>query len=574
MERQPQRFQLRPQTMAGPYMTVVEYFQAIRRGWAVVFALLVVGSSVAVGVSQVQTPIYQASCRLFVAMGGVSEQSSNIAGAAQFAAQRVRSYTQVVSSPNVLQPIIDQLDLTGTPLELGEKLSVTNPLDTVLLDVKAKDTDAVLSASIANLACTHLGAEIEKIETLKTGLATNSAVTVSVISPATTPLEPVSPRKLLNLALGVLLGLAIGAGIVILRETLDTRIKDASTIVDRIGASPIGVIPFDPDRKMTPLVALSSRSFGSEAFRAVRTNLQYVNVDNPPKVFVITSSVPNEGKSTTTANLAITFALNGAKVLVVEADLRLPRLAAYLGTESSVGLTDVLAGNRELEDVVIPFRDGLFDLLPAGKVPPNPSELLGSDHMRHLLNSVRSSYDVTILDSPPLLPVTDAAVIAAQTDGAIVITRHNFTRREQLDKALEALGQVSAQLIGTIINFVPLANRRGYKKGYGYGGYGYGYGYGGYGYGGYGYGGYGYGGYGSGGYGGYGYGGYGGGSDSGYGFRYASRSPVRVLRRLTRRVRQALMPQARREQDRGPLSVPIQPDDGGIDLPHIDSDKR
>ncbi|NDC10661.1 MAG: polysaccharide biosynthesis tyrosine autokinase, partial [Oxalobacteraceae bacterium] len=376
-------------------MTVVEYFQAIRRGWAVVLALLVICGSAAFGVSQVQTPIYQASCRLFVAMGGVSEQSSNIAGAAQFAAQRVRSYTQVVSSPNVLQPIIDQLDLGGTPLELSEKLSVTNPLDTVLLDVKAKDTDAVAAASIANLACSYLGAEIEKIETLKTGLATNSAVTVSVISPATAPLQPVSPRKLLNLALGLLLGLAIGAGIVILRETLDTRIKDASTIVDRIGASPIGVIPFDPDRKMTPLVALSSRSFGSEAFRAVRTNLQYVNVDNPPKVFVITSSVPNEGKSTTTANLAITFALNGAKVLVIEADLRLPRLAAYLGTESSVGLTDVLAGNRDLEDVVVPFRDGLFDLLPAGKVPPNPSELLGSDHMRHLLNSVRSNYDVT-----------------------------------------------------------------------------------------------------------------------------------------------------------------------------------
>ena len=551
-------------------MTVVEYFQAIRRGWALVLTLFIIGGSAGFAFSQVQTPQYQASCRLFVAMGGVSDQSTSLQGAAQFAAQRVRSYTQVVSSPNVLQPIIDQMHLSVTPLELSDRLSVTNPLDTVLLDVRAKDINPVQAASIANLACSNLGTEIEKIELVRTSLAASSAVTVSVISPATAPMVPVSPRKTLNLALGLLVGMTLGAGIAILRETLDTRIKDASTIVDRIGASPIGVIPFDPDRKMTPLVALSSRSFGSEAFRAVRTNLQYVNVDNPPKVFVITSSVPNEGKSTTTANLAITFALNGARVLVVEADLRLPRLAAYLGTESSVGLTDVLAGNRELEDVVVPFRDGLFDLLPAGKVPPNPSELLGSDHMRHLLNSVRGSYDVTILDSPPLLPVTDAAVIAAQTDGAIVVTRHNFTRREQLDKSLEALGQVSAQLIGTIINFVPLASRRGYKKGYGYGGYGYGYGYGGYGYGGYG-----YGGYGSGGYGGYGYGGYGyGGSDSGYGFRYASRSPARILRRLTRKVRKSLTPRARREMDRGPLSVPMQPDDGSSDMPRIDSDRR
>jgi capsular exopolysaccharide synthesis family protein len=275
-----------------------------------------------------------------------------------------------------------------------------------------------------------------------------------------------------------------------------------------------------------------------------------VDVDNPPKVFVITSSVPNEGKSTTAANLAITFALNGAKVLVVEADLRLPRLSAYMGTESSVGLTDVLAGTRELDDVIVPFRDGLFDLLPAGKVPPNPSELLGSDHMRRLINTVRGRYDITILDSPPLLPVTDAAIIATQTDGAIVVARHNFTRREQLEKSVELLEQVSAHLIGTIVNFVPTGGSRRSRTGYGYG-YG---GYGSYGYGGYGS--YGYGGYGS--YGGGGsYGSYGGGYGGYGGYEYGTGSQKRanVGVRVWRRILEEFGIHSRREEDRGPLSV-------------------
>lgn len=535
-------------------MTVVEYFKVLRRGWALVLTFLIIGGGSAFGYSESQTPVYQASCRLFVAMGGVSDQSSNISGAAQFAAQRVRSYTQVVASPDVLQPIIDQLHLAETTQSLAKQISVTNPLDTVLLDVAAKNQDPVQAASISNLACSHLGSEVEAIERIKTGLTTSSAVTVSVISPASEPLSPVSPRKTLNLALGMLLGLAIGAGIVILRETLDTRLKDVETIVERMGASPIGLIPFDSDRRMSPLVALSSRSSGSEAFRSVRTNLQYVDVDNPPKVFVITSSVPNEGKSTTAANLAITFALNGAKVLVVEADLRLPRLSAYMGTESSVGLTDVLAGTRELDDVIVPFRDGLFDLLPAGKVPPNPSELLGSDHMRRLINTVRGRYDITILDSPPLLPVTDAAIIATQTDGAIVVARHNFTRREQLEKSVELLEQVSAHLIGTIVNFVPTGGSRRSRTGYGYG-YG---GYGSYGYGGYGsYGGGGYGSYGGGGYGGGSYGSYGGGYGGYGGYEYGTGSQKRanVGVRVWRRILEEFGIHSRREEDRGPLSV-------------------
>ncbi|NBO46381.1 MAG: hypothetical protein EBU85_05135, partial [Actinobacteria bacterium] len=359
-------------------MTVAEYLAALRRGWVTVLIAIFVGSVAAAGISLAQTPVYAANCRLFVAMGGVDTSGQNVLQGAQFAAQRVKSYTQVVASPNVLEPVIRQLKLNTTVTDLAKQVSATNPLDTVLIDVSAKDPNPIQAANLANLTCGNLGSEIERIELVKAGLTQASAVSVSVITPAVVPQFPVSPRKKLNVALGFLLGLAIGSGLVILRETLDTTIKDSQTVEDIMESAPIGTVPFDPERKAVPLAALSARSTASEAFRSLRTNLRYVDVDNPPKVFVVTSSIPGEGKSTTSANLAITFAVNGAKVAVLEGDLRMPRLASYLGNDSSVGLTDVLAGERALEDVLVPFRDGLFDLMPAGKVPPNPSELLGS----------------------------------------------------------------------------------------------------------------------------------------------------------------------------------------------------
>ncbi len=299
-----------------------------------------------------------------------------------------------------------------------------------------------------------------------------------LIKPAQDPTSPVSPRTRLNLVLGALLGLMVGVGIAILRSVMDTTIKTAADLEEASQATPLGIITFDPEAKTKPLVTLRGTP-RAEAFRSIRTNLRYVDVDNPPKAVVITSSVPGEGKSTTACNLAIALAQAGSKVLLMEADLRRPKITEYLGVEGSVGLTDVLIGQVPITKAITPWQRGLIDFLPSGAIPPNPSELLGSKQMADLLAQLEERYDVVILDAPPLLPVTDAAILATAADGALLVTRHGRTRREQVDEAADALRQVSVPILGVILNFAPSRKRGGY--GYSkYGGYdrGYGYGYG------------------------------------------------------------------------------------------------
>jgi capsular exopolysaccharide synthesis family protein len=285
------------------------------------------------------------------------------------------------------------------------------------------------------------------------------------------PLTPSSPNIPLNLALGALVGLAIGIGIAVLRAVLDTRIRTPRD-VELVTDSPlIGAIAYDPKAKERPLIVhadpLSPRA---ESFRALRTNLQFLDMGGR-SAFVVTSSVPSEGKSTTTINLAIALADAGKRVALIDADLRKPKVADYLGIEGGVGLTDVLIGRTRLGDVMLPWGKRSLYVLPAGKIPPNPSELLGSKQMHTLLEVLERDFDVVLCDAPPLLPVTDAAILAKATSGAIVVVAASRTNRHQLTRAVEALGTAGAGIAGIVLAMVPTRGPDAYYS------YGYSYGY-------------------------------------------------------------------------------------------------
>jgi capsular exopolysaccharide synthesis family protein len=202
----------------------------------------------------------------------------------------------------------------------------------------------------------------------------------------------------------------------------------------------------------------------------MRTNLQFLQLSDEGRSFVVTSSVAAEGKSTTSANLALTIAATGKRVILVEADLRRPKLSEYLGVVGTVGLTNVLIGLASLDDVLQPWGDGALSVLPAGRIPPNPSELLGSPAMRDLLRVLEKSYDMVILDAPPLLPVTDAAILAGIASGAIIVVASGRTRREQLSRSVEILDGVGARTLGIVMNFLPVKGPDAYTYG-GLGGY-------------------------------------------------------------------------------------------------------
>jgi receptor protein-tyrosine kinase len=197
--------------------------------------------------------------------------------------------------------------------------------------------------------------------------------------------------------------------------------------------------------------------------------LQFLNIDDPPRVLVVVSSVPGEGKTTTAISLAIVLAQSGQRVALVEGDLRRPRVTQYLDIVSGAGLTNVLAGVASLEDVLQPVGDGKLTVLASGPNPPNPSEMLGSAHMRDLIGELRESNDYVVIDSSPLLPVTDGAVLGALSDGVVLVTRYGATKRDQLRQSAQMLRSVDAKLLGVVLNMVPPKSATAYGYGYGYG---------------------------------------------------------------------------------------------------------
>jgi capsular exopolysaccharide synthesis family protein len=259
---------------------------------------------------------------------------------------------------------------------------------------------------------------------------------------------------------------------------LDTRIRTPQDVEPVTDAPLIGAIAFDPKAKERPLIVhadpLSPRA---ESFRALRTNLQFLDMGGRNS-FVITSSVPSEGKSTTTINLAIALADAGKRVALLDTDLRKPKVAEYLGIEGGAGLTDVLIGRARVGDVMHPWGQRSMYVLPAGKIPPNPSELLGSEQMATLLEVLERDFDVVLCDAPPLLPVTDAAILARAMSGALVVVSAGRTNRHQLLGAIDALQTVGAKVAGVVLSMVPTRGPDAYAYAYGYGyGYGQAYGY-------------------------------------------------------------------------------------------------
>lgn len=412
------------------------------------------------------TPLYTASTQLFVSAQSDAGVNSAYTGAL-FTQQRVKSYTEIISSPQVAQLVVNDLALQESPEAIAGQITATAPLDTVLLDVSVSDPDPHRAQRIASSLGRVFPRFVESIERPPTG--GGSPVKVSVVKGAELPTAPTSPRVRLNLAIGLLLGLAAGTGASVLRDALDTRVRTAEQAEAAVGAPVLGAIAFDRSSASRPLIVhLAPRSPRAEAFRHVRTNLTFVDVDRPAGSLVITSALLEEGKSTASCNLAISLAQAGESVILVEADLRRPRVADYLGVERAVGLTSVLTGQVSLDDALQPWGDGRLQVLPSGPIPPNPSELLGSNGMSRLLENLQRLGQHVIIDAPPLLPVTDAAVLGAKVDGVILIVRSGHTSRDQLARATETLRSVGARVLGSVLNMVPTGGPDAYHYGYGY----------------------------------------------------------------------------------------------------------
>ena len=450
-------------------MSLGDYISAVRRRWLSVLAITLVVFGFA-AISTYSSPkVYTATAQNFVALASDAAGDSSPLTGAQFAAQRVKSYTEIVTSPDVLVPVVSELNLPYTAQELAGKVSATNPPLTVLLMVSAIDGSPAQAAAIANAVSVELGRTIEELET--PNAQTVAPVKVTLTDPAEPPSAPSSPKTRINLILGLVLGLAAGIGSALLRNALDTTVKSPKELDQLATAPSLGAVLFDTNAKTQVLSALDATAVQSEGYRTIRANLQYVNVDDPIHAFVVTSAAPRDGKTTVACNLAIAVAQAGRKVCLVEADLRRPRVSEYLQLNAQTGLTEVLSGQIKLEDALQDWGRGMLKVLPPGAIPPNPSELLGSHQMAQVISNLKREFDVVILDTPPLLAVSDAAVLASQADGAVVVVRHGKSSKDAVRNAVASLEQINANILGTVLNAVPV--KRGGSYGYAYG-YGYG----------------------------------------------------------------------------------------------------
>lgn len=437
-------------------MSIAEYFRVLRKRWVTIAVLTALGAALGVALTLTAEPQYRAQSESFVTIAGTSGGAGSILQGSQFTIQRVSSYTQLVDSPFVLQPVIDELALDETVSELAQRVDAANPNDTVLIYVTADGGSPESVATLADAVAVSLGQEIERLETPERG---TSPVRVTLVRPATEPAGPFSPRPRFNLALGLMLGIAAGVGLALLRDSLDVSVKQPEMLAELSGSTNLASVWLNPDLAKKPLVALDRGSAQSEPYRTIRTNLRFVDIDDHVTSLVVTSSVPGEGKSTLAANLAIAYGQAGLRPCLVDGDLRRPRVSDLFGIDPSVGLTNVLAGQLSLAEALVPWRRGLLTILASGTLPPGPTEVLGSNAMGVLMDELRSEFDIVIIDAPPLLPVTDAAILTKLTSGAILVGKYGHVTRQQVTQACDVLAQIGAAVLGNVLTFVPPQGR-------------------------------------------------------------------------------------------------------------------
>lgn len=436
----------------------------VRSRWLIIFLTTAIAVTGVAAVSLLTTPLYQASTRLFVSTPA-SASATEIYQGNLFSQQRVLSYTKLLTGETLAQRTIDKLRLDTSAAELRKRVTASAPQDTVLIDVSVLDPSPTQARNIADALSDEFVVMVSELETPTDGDRPDARVVVE--QRASIPQNPIFPKTTRNLTLGLVVGMLFGIGLAVLRQLLDNTVKDKQTLEQITGVGVAANVPLDKTRKKDPTIYFNTdQSAIAESFRELRTNLQFLEVDDPPRLLVITSSLPAEGKTSTAINIALALAEAEHNVVLVDGDLRCPKLDTHLDVVGSVGLSTVLSGRVSLSDVLQKTRFPGLTVLTSGAIPPNPSELLGSLATKKVLSEMRADFDYVIVDSSPLLPVTDGAILAAAADGVLLLARFGKTKRDQLTQSVENLKNVEARIVGSILTMVPTRGNTSYSYGY------------------------------------------------------------------------------------------------------------
>lgn len=418
----------------------------------IVLGCLVLGSIGGFVVSRLSPATYTSSTQLFIGSPAAGDSAGLYQGDL-FSQQRAATYAELFGGDDLATKVIDDLSLDTTPSELAEHVSASAVEGTVLLDVTVTDDTAKGAADIANAYASNFARYVGQLENPDGGSSPNTQV--SVIRRAEAPQAPSSPSVGLNVIGGLVVGGIIGGAVVWLRRRFDTTVQNIDDAADLVDAAGLGLLPADPDRE-TALLRLPQQASApyAEALRKLRTTIQFTDPQRPVQRMVVVGADDGDGAHAVAAHLALMFGEVGRRVVLVDADLRMAPLNAYLpaGDEDSVkGLSDVLHGVATVDDSVVSMADGRFDLIPAGTATATPAEDLASPAMSRLIDDLHSRYTYVVLLGAAASEYTDAAVIAVGTDGVILVARAGSTKDAVLAEAGAAVRSAGARLLGVLL---------------------------------------------------------------------------------------------------------------------------
>lgn len=442
---------------AGP-LALGDYLQLLRRHALLIVLATALGAGGAVVATAQQAEVFSTTTQLLVSVSGTDSGGQAISRR-PVAVQAATVLSELASTPPAVAAARLQAQLGP-----GQGGAVTAQADGaspfVLLTVTGGDPAII--ARLANAFATTLPGVAATLDQIDQG----DRVQLKALSPAPVNPIPTSPRPRRNLLAGLVLGLLVGLAGAFGRSALDRQLRDSGDIEAATGLPVLGAVPSELEKERLPAVSHPG-SVRAEAYRLVRTNMQFMDVVGVPRTLLVTSASPGDGKTSLAVNLAVSFAQAGERVVVVDADLRKPRVAYHFGIDGVVGLSDVLAPEPgDMGRFTQTAADGLVCVLPSGRTPANPSELVGSPAMARTLAWLAERYDRVIVDAPPVLPVADSVKLAGMVGGVVLVARMGRTTLDELKAAQRRLEVGSVRILGVVANGVHPSR----DQAYGYGG--------------------------------------------------------------------------------------------------------
>lgn len=440
-----------------------EVLRVLAGKWLLIVLSGLLGTALALIIAGVQAPKYSATADVFVTVTS-GQSTGDLAQGSTFSQDQARNFAAVVTREIVLGPVIKQFGLNISLDDMRKNVEVDVPLNTSLIVIQVTDHNPAKAAAMANAIAGNLSTAVSELSPTVNDVK-GAPVRADVIEAASVPDKPSSPNIPLYAVLGLLAGLVLAVAYLIVTELVVARVDTSDQVEALTGATVLASVPRDRKLSRHPIaVTALPLSLRAESIRSARTALKFLPGEH--RTFVITSSVSGEGKSTTAANLAAAFAAEGLSTCLVEADLRRPRLEGVLDLTGGPGLSDIVVGQCQIDETLQTWGPDGLQVILVGTVPPNASELLGSVRGQEALQAISQRFDITIIDTPPLTAVTDAAIIGRIFGGVVMIVGGGKVHTAELRQAMGALAVADVPVLGTVLNLAKEDASRPYAYAY------------------------------------------------------------------------------------------------------------